>query len=97
MSNGAKFTIGIISGKGKKEQLNHVTNLEEMDEEEMLMRAIAMSLEEEKKEEEEKKSLAASKSKDQGSNLSRMIGQHFQFSGGNEEEDMLERHPSMNE
>ena len=74
-----KYPLSKISGEGKKDQ---VTNLEEMDEEEMLMRAIAMSLEEEKKEEEEKKSLAASKSKDQVSNLSRMIGQHFQFSGG---------------
>ena len=33
--------------------MNQVTNLEELDEEEMLMRAIAMSLEDEEKEEKE--------------------------------------------
>ena len=42
-----KYPLFNISGEGQKKQLNQVTNLEEMDEEEMLMRAIAMSLEEE--------------------------------------------------
>ena len=41
-----KYPLFKTSGEGKKEQLNQVTNLEELDEEEMLMRAIAMSLEE---------------------------------------------------
>ena len=39
--------------EGNTDPVNQVTDLEELNEEEMLMRAIAMSLEEEEEEEEE--------------------------------------------
>ena len=48
MDWGIEKTLLKISGREKKDQMNQVTqtNLEDLDEEEMLIRAIAMSLEE---------------------------------------------------